>query len=109
MVQDPRSFFEEHVPRSLKRIQQLLPEGVVIAFHIDGSGGGAWQVDPDLLNIGPIDGRPKDCEVYCSAEDFMDILSGDLSTQLAFEEDRIQIIGDVGLLLKLRRMFVQAA
>ena len=108
-MEDPRSFFEEHVPRSLDRIQKRLPDGVVVAFHITGSGGGAWQVDPDDRSIGPIDGRPKDCEVFCSAQDFMDILQGSLSPQLAFEEGRLQVVGDVGLLLKLRRMFVRAA
>jgi len=108
-VEDPRSFFEEHVPQSLKRIQQMLPEGVLVAFHIDGCGGGAWQVSPSTLSIGPVDGRPKDCEVFCSADDFMAILRGALSPQVAFEEGRLQVIGDVGLLLKLRRILVRAA
>lgn len=108
-MEDPRSFFEEYVPRSLGRIQERLPDGVVVAFHISGPGGGAWQVDPDLLSINAVDGRPKDCEVFCSAQDFMDILHGALSPQVAFEEGRLQVVGDVGLLLKLRRMFVRAA
>lgn len=109
MVKNPRDFFEHHVPKTLAHIQQRMPDGVIITFNISGPGGGAWQLNPSLLSIGPIDGAPKDCEVFCSASDFMDILSGTLSPQVAFESGRLQIAGDVGLILKLRRMFVRAA
>ena len=108
-MENPRSFFEEQVPKRLEHMRNHLPEGVIVAFHIDGSGGGGWQVDPCNLRVGPVDGRPKDCEVHCSSDDFMRILDGALSTHAAFESGRIQVVGDLGLLLKLRRMFVRAA
>lgn len=109
MVRDPHDFFEHHVPKTLARIQKRLPDGVVVAFTISGSGGGAWQLNPSRLSVGPIDGAPKDCEVFCSAVDFMDILNGSLSPQVAFESGRLQIVGDVGLIIKLRRLFLRAA
>lgn len=91
------------------RIQRILPRDVVVAFHIDGPNGGHWQVASQSTAVMPVDLAPKDCEIFCSAEDFMAILNGSLSPQDAFEEGRLQVNGDIGLLLKLRRMFITAA
>ncbi len=109
MLEDPRSFFEDLAPQSLDRIRRVLPDKVVVAFYIDGPGGGSWQVEQRGPRIGPVGDGPKDCEVRCSEEDFMDILRGIRSPQKAFSEGRLTVTGDVGLVLKLRRLFISAA
>ena len=108
-MKDPRAFFEQQVPSRIHQIQDVLPRGVSVAFHIEGSGGGAWQVDSLTPAVGPVTDDRKDCEIRCSSDSFMALLSGDLSPQDALRSGQIRVTGDVGLLLKLRRMFLRAA
>lgn len=101
---DPRGFFALLGDRSEDgSLRGLLPEGAVVAFHIEGPGGGAWQIDetPDAARLGPVDEAPKDCVIRCSANDFMAIVSGHLGAKEAFLSGRLQIVGDVGLALRL--------
>lgn len=109
MAEDPQSFFEQRAPRSSERIRSGLPEDVVIVFHIDGPGGGSWQVSRrDEMVIGPVLPGPKDCVVRCSSADFMAILHNKLKPMDAFGDGRLVVSGDIGLVLKLRRMFIFA-
>ena len=109
MAEDPRTFFEERAPLSTARIRAGLPEKVVVVFHIDGPGGGSWQVSQrDERTIGPVRPGPKDCVVRCSSADFMAILQNELSPMEAFGTGRLVVSGDIGLVLKLRRMFIFA-
>ncbi len=109
---DPRSFFEDHAPRHLGvNILGALPEDVVVVFHISGAGGGAWQVDtrPGRASIGPVVDCPRDCEVWCSSDDFMGILLGTLNGRRAFLAGRLRVQGDVGLALRLQGLLATAA
>lgn len=106
-VQDPRTFFEEHAPGLLgPAISDVLPGDVVVIFHIQGPGGGSWQVDTKdgAVRIGSLVEGPRDCEVWCSTEDFMGILRGDVNARRAFLTGRVRVLGDVGLVLKLQGM-----
>ena len=110
MAEDPRSFFEDRVLKAEVRIRNGLPEKVVVVFHIEGPGGGTWQVSQrGTPTIGPLTAGPKDCEVRCSSADFMAILRNELSPMEAFHSGRLVVSGDIGLVLKLRRMFISAA
>lgn len=109
---DPQSFFEDLVPRNLERqIAAALPEDVVVVFHIQGDGGGAWQVARQAASaaVGPRTEGPKDCEIWCSAEDFIAILEGRLDARLAFMEGRVRAVGDLGLALRLQGAVAPAA
>jgi hypothetical protein len=109
MAEDPRMFFEDRAPRSIERIRAGLPEKVVVVFHIEGPGGGSWQVSSrHERTIGPVRSGPKDCVVRCSSDDFMAILRNQLSPMEAFGDGRLVVSGDIGLVLKLRRMFISA-
>lgn len=106
---DPRVFFEEHAPAKLAgRIVAALPSDVVMIFHIQGPGGGTWQVlrGEEDVQIGPASDGPKDCQVWCSADDFMGIVSGTLSGRNAFLSGRLRVVGDVGLALRLQGILV---
>jgi hypothetical protein len=96
----PARFFDTLVRRSTAS-ESVLPEGAVVAIHVDGPGGGAWQID-ETMRLGPVDDAPKDCTIHCTANDFMEILSGRLGAKEAFLAGRLRIQGDVGLALKLR-------
>ena len=95
----PARFFDTLGRRSTE-LESVLPEGAVVAIHVDGPGGGAWQID-ETMRLGPVDDAPKDCTIHCTANDFMEILSGRLGAKEAFLAGRLRIVGDVGLALKL--------
>jgi hypothetical protein len=98
----PARFFDTFARRSTA-LESVLPEGAVVAIHVDGPGGGAWQID-ETMRLGPVDDAPKDCTIRCSAKDFMAILTGRLSARDAFLAGRLQIVGDVGLALRLENL-----
>ncbi len=110
-VQDPRSFFEEQFPTRLGgSTGDVLPEGVAVIFHIQGAGGGSWQVDTQggSLRIGPMQAGLRDCEVWCSEDDFMGILRGTVNARRAFLTGRLRVRGDVGLALRLQGQLASA-
>ena len=110
-VPDPRTFFEEQLPqRHGAAIDGVLPGDVVVIFHIQGPGGGSWQVDTrtGVFRSGPIKEGPRDCEIWCSVEDFMGILRGNVNARRAFLTGRLRVLGDVGLALRLQGAFVGA-
>jgi putative sterol carrier protein len=111
--QNPSSFFEKRLPDFLRCDgQPALPEEVAVAFHIDGDGGGAWQVtrqeDP-MIRIEPVGSGPVDCEVRMTSQDFMAIVEGRLSPQEAFLSGRVRVEGDVGLVLRLGELIQRKA
>lgn len=109
MAQDPQTFFEDRAQHSTERIRAGLPEEVVVVFNIEGPGGGTWQVSSRHdRTIGPVTPGPKDCIVRCSSADFMAVLRNELKPNEAFDDGRLVVSGDIGLVLKLRRMFISA-
>lgn len=111
-VRDPRTFFEDHAPAVLRgRIQAALPRDVVVLFHIKGTGGGTWQVDShhNPVEIGPVTAGPKDCQIWCDAEDFMGILRGSVDARKAFLKGQLRVVGDVGLAVRLQGILATAA
>lgn len=110
-VSTPREFFEAVVPESLRKGQETLPDGVVVVFHIDGPEGGSWQVEHDEegSRVTQAGEGPKDCEIRCTTDTFMRIVSGSLGSNRAFLSGRLRISGDVGLALALEQFLREAA
>jgi hypothetical protein len=112
IVTDPQAFFESFLPQTLGgRFSDALPEDTVVAFHIAGDGGGAWQMMRDLdgSRILPVDAGAKDCEMWCTADIFMRIIRGSLGSNRAFLSGDLRIAGDVGLALRLEGLLRRAA
>ena len=110
---NPSIFFEEHLPGFLRTVgPPALPEEVAVAFHIRGSGGGAWQVtreEEPAIRVEPIGEGPVDCEVRMSSEDFMDIVEGRVSPREAFLAGKVEVHGDIGLVLALGELIQRKA
>ena len=107
----PRVFFEDFLPQTLGAIGVSLPAGTTVAFHVEGEEGGDWQIvrtsrDTRVSNV---DQAPKDCEMWCSAETFMRIVSGGLRSSRAFLSGELRIAGDVGLAMKCESLLREAA
>ena len=112
IVHDPQAFFEIHLPYALSKCSdEPLPEDVAVAFHIQGDGGGSWQVargEGDSL-VGPVGEGPKDCVVRCTSQDFMDIVSGAHTARDLFFRGRLHVVGDIGLAMRLEKILPTAA
>jgi hypothetical protein len=114
-MSDPlaRRFFEERLPGLLRRQgRAVLPERVELGFIVDGPRGGAWQVASGrggAVEVGRLVPGAKDLVVRCLDIDFEDILGGRLPPAVAFEDGRVRVEGDIGLLLRLRALLPLAA
>ena len=99
-------FFERKIPEMIRLGAARFPSEVVLSFVLEGHGGGAWQVcrKGRRIQVGPVDDRPKDCEMRCSSKVFWEMMSGHLSPQRAFFEGRLHLQGDIGLALRLHDM-----
>lgn len=107
----PRVFFEDFLPETLGALGVSLPSGTVVAFHVDGEEGGDWQIARTSAGtrVSSVDQRPKDCEMWCTAETFMRIVSGGLRSSRAFLSGELRIAGDVGLAMKCESLLHEAA
>lgn len=106
MVAPPR--LEHFFSTIAERETGSLPDGVSVLFQILGDGGGTWIVTHEEghceVHSGPRDGVRPDCRLSCSTEDFQAILCGDLDPREGFLDGRLDLEGDVGLILKLHRL-----
>ena len=110
-VTTPQDFFETFVPQSLMAVDEMLSVDVVVAFHIEGPGGGSWQLErhDEGARVCPAADGPKDCELWCSADTFMRMVKGSLGSSRAFLSGRLKIAGDVGLAMALEDFLREAA
>jgi predicted lipid carrier protein YhbT len=78
----------------------------VYQFNISGPGGGQWSVDctkpGGLVASGQASGAM--CTVNCTDSDFLNIVNGKLSPQMAFMSGKLKIQGDMGLAMKLQQI-----
>ena len=99
-------FFQRQLPILLSQQSQLFPEEVTFGFWVEGQGGGCWQLNKSgsEIDIGPLDSRPKDCELRCHIQVFSELISGRLNPFRAFASGQLILQGDVGLALRLQNM-----
>ena len=99
-----REFFEKKMPKMIQMLEKRLPATVTFAFILDGNDGGQWQVQREgpSFSVGPVDNQPKDCELRCTSDVFLDIISGALNPRRAWLDGRLQLQGDIGLALCLQ-------
>ena len=102
----PRDFFEHHMPGLMRMAFNNLPDTVTFAFFLEDSG--SWQVERigGSIWVGPIDQKPKDCELHCSSSVFFEIVSGVLNPRRAFLDGRLRLQGDLGLALRLQDVLI---
>lgn len=99
---DPRAYFEIELASRLEHVEDVLPDGVVVSFDLGEAG--AWQLRAEggRTQVEPAGSGPKDCAVRCSPAELHRIVTGAWAATRAYLDGRMQIEGDVGLLLRLR-------
>jgi putative sterol carrier protein len=82
----------------------------VICFDLTGEGGGVWcaTINSGELQIAEGAGEAPNLTITSSAQDYIDISTGALNEQLAFMTGRLKAKGDMGLAMKLPRIFKRA-
>jgi putative sterol carrier protein len=79
----------------------------VIQFDITGEGGGVWRAVIADGELRVLEGAVPDpnLTITVTAKDYVDISTGALNEQLAFMTGRLRAKGDLGLAMKLPRIF----
>ena len=94
------------MPRSFQR-EAAAGLSAVIQFDITGDGGGTWRAIIDDGAVSVVAGAipTPDLTITACAKDYVDISTGALNEQLAFMTGRIRAKGNLGLAMKLPRIF----
>jgi putative sterol carrier protein len=96
-------FFEDATHRAA--VGSAIPDGSIVRFHLTGEGGGTWSLTRRQNRVVLL-GRPHppaDCLVRCTAADFDALIRGALDPRQGFMSGRLQVTGDVGIVLGLHR------
>ena len=79
----------------------------VIQYEITGEGGGTWTATIKDGACAVKDGAAasSNLTLTMSAQDWLDMLAGKLSGQMAFMSGKLKLKGDMGLAMKVAGMF----
>lgn len=78
-------------------------------FNLSGEGGGHWAVtvaDGTCTVVEDQADKP-DVTIDMDADDFANMISGDLQPVVAFMQGKIKLQGDTSLALRLQELFVR--
>ena len=89
-------------------LAEVLPVDVRVCIVLSGSGGGAWTVETTgVPSVRRGDVQPADCRLSCTVVDFLALVEGRMAPRDGFLEGRLDVEGDVGLILRLQRALVR--
>ena len=95
-------FFEDAAHRAA--VGSAIPDGSIVRFHLTGPGGGLWSLMRKHHRIVLLEHHPSpDCLVRCTAPDFHALITGALDPRQGFLSGRLEVAGDVGIVLGLHR------
>jgi len=79
----------------------------VIQYEITGEGGGNWYatVMDGTCTVTPGTAPGPTLTLTMSGQDWLDMLAGKLSGQIAFMSGKLKLKGDMGLAMKLASIF----
>lgn len=90
------------------RIEKLLPQaaGLDACIKFDLKGEGVFLVDAteDPVTLSQEDG-PADCTITIKSKDLLKMMDGKLDPMLAFSIGKLKVRGDMGLAMKLTKLF----
>ncbi|MCB9676852.1 MAG: SCP2 sterol-binding domain-containing protein [Alphaproteobacteria bacterium] len=74
----------------------------MIRFELEGPGGGVWCLKRRGTRVHLVDHPTNpDCLLRCSTADFHALLTGSLDATEGFMSGRLEVAGDVGIVLGL--------
>lgn len=100
---------EELMNRMPKAFKPEAAEGVeaVIQYHLDGEEGGDWVVSIQDQQCTVEKGTTEDptMTLMADAEDYKDIILGNLDPMAAFMQQKVRLKGNLNLALGLTKYF----
>lgn len=104
----PKEIFEGQIHQRITQDPDKAKSiGAVYKFNVTGDNGGTWVINLKD-NPGVTEGdAPADCTITVGSQDFVDIVSGKLSAQMAFMQGKLKIAGNMGLAMKLGQVLSQ--
>ncbi|MBI4042608.1 MAG: SCP2 sterol-binding domain-containing protein [Deltaproteobacteria bacterium] len=103
----PKELIEEKILPWLQSRPDLTHEiGGAIQFDITGPNGGHWTVDCSAspVRITPAETPSPSCRIEISDNDFVRLISGELSPQIAFVTGKLRVQGDLSIALKFGKL-----
>ena len=79
----------------------------VIQYEISGEGGGTWNatIKDGKCSVASGAATTPNLTLTMSGQDWLDMLAGKLSGQMAFMAGKLKLKGDMGLAMKMGGMF----
>ncbi|MBI4610454.1 MAG: SCP2 sterol-binding domain-containing protein [Candidatus Rokubacteria bacterium] len=79
----------------------------VIQYEITGDGGGTWYatIKDGACSVAAGTAASPTLTLTMSGQDWLDMLAGKLSGQMAFMSGKLKLKGDMGLAMKLGGLF----
>lgn len=79
----------------------------VIQYDITGEGGGTWHVTikDGTCAVAAAAATNPNLTLTMSGQDWLDMLAGKVSGQMAFMSGKLKLKGDMGLAMKIGGMF----
>ena len=79
----------------------------VIQYEISGEGGGTWNatIQDGKCAVASGAAASPNLTLTMSGQDWLDMLAGKLSGQMAFMSGKLKLKGDMGLAMKVGGMF----
>jgi putative sterol carrier protein len=80
-----------------------------IQFNLSGEGGGDWAVAIADSTCTIIEGQAEKPEltIGMAANDFVEMIAGDLQPMVAFMQGKIRLQGDTSLALRFQELFAR--
>jgi len=78
-----------------------------IQYDITGEGGGTWHavIKEGTCTVNEGAAASPNLTLTMSAQDWLDMISGKLSGQMAFMSGKLKLKGDMGLAMRVGSMF----
>jgi len=101
-----KEIFAKLEKKITERANEFSQIGGTYKFVLNGAEGGTWVVDlrKDSFGVRESDEEAQ-CRVTISSEDFVKIATGKLKAESAFMRGKLKLIGDLGLAMKLGKLF----
>ncbi len=105
-VESVLEVFTKHMPDKLKAKPELCDQiNASYRFELSGDKGGTWVVDLTKPGGKIIEnGEDAQCIVMMTEGDFLDVMNGNLTGQMAFMTGKLKVKGDMMLAMKLEKL-----
>lgn len=104
----PKTYFSNDLPAKFASNPQVAKDiNSILEFQIGGPNGGTWTVDCSGGEGKVTEGSSGNAKttIICGDNDFVGVLTKKTNAQMLFMSGKLKVKGDMGLALKLQKLF----